>query len=192
MSAPGPYGAWAPHPAPQSSPPAAPGSAPPQPAAPAPPPGPGVVPPFPAPPVEGRSARLWLGLGAAGLVAALCCGGGIAALVGIVVTTPGAVNEQAHAAVREYLDALKAADYGTAYDKLCAREKRNESRDSFINRHRNDPRVTAYTLHDVDLNQTPIEVPADVSFDTGSRTTVNYVLEQDPSSASFEVCGVDR
>jgi hypothetical protein len=183
MSAPGPYGAWAPAPPQRPAPPPPPQT---------PPPGPGVVPPFPAPPTEGRSTRVWLGLGAAGLAVALCCGGGIAALVGIVVTTPGAVNEQAHAAVREYLDALKQADYGAAYDALCESERRVESRDSYIRRHRADPRVTGYALGEVDLNRTPVEVPADITYDTGSRTTVTYILSQDPSTATFEVCGIDR
>ncbi|WP_306345175.1 Rv0361 family membrane protein [Rhizomonospora bruguierae] len=198
MSAPGPYGSpggpWAPGSPAHPWAPAHPADAPPpeQPPAPPPPPGPGVVPPFPAPPTEGRSTRLWLALGAGALAVLLCCGGGIAALVGLVVTTPGAVNEQAHAAVRKYLGALQQGDYGAAYDQLCARARRVETREHFVERHRNEPRVTAYQLGNVDINRTPIEVPAQVSYDTGSRTTINYVLEQDSRTATLEVCGVDR
>jgi hypothetical protein len=151
-----------------------------------------VVPPFPAPPTEGRSARLWLGLGAAGLVAALCCGGGVAALVGIAVTTPGAVNEQAHAAVGEYLGALKRADYPAAYGMLCDQIRAQESENEFESRQRSRPPIADYRLGDVDLNKPQVEVPADITYTSGGQVTVTYQLAQDPSTATFEVCGGDE
>ena len=74
------------------------------------------------------AARLWLGLGAAGLATLLCCGGGLGAGIGLGVTGAQAVNEQAQAVVGEYLDALRAGRYAEAYEALCPRLR--EARDA--------------------------------------------------------------
>lgn len=155
----------------------------------APPPGPGVRPPFAAPPTEGRTARLWLGLGVAGLAVVLCCGAGGTALVGLVVTQTQAFNEQAEAVVGGYFDALAEEDYGKAYDLLCDDIQRQESRERFAARVAQEPRVTSYSVGDVSLAD--LTVPADVTYAGGDQRTLEISLEQDRGTGEFEVCGID-
>jgi hypothetical protein len=153
------------------------------------PPGPGVQPPFAAPPIEGRTARLWLGLGVAGLAAVLCCGAGGTALVGLVVTQTEAFNEQAEAVVGGYFDALAQEDYGEAYDLLCDDIQELESREGFAARVAEEPRVTSYSVGDVSL--TDLTVPADVTYADGDRRTLEVSLDQDQGTGEFEICGID-
>ncbi|PZM98172.1 MAG: hypothetical protein DIU79_00805 [Actinobacteria bacterium] len=158
-------------------------------APPAPPPGPGVRPPFAAPPTEGRAARLWLGIGAAGLAALLCCGGGVAAMFGLVITGTKAINEQARVVVGDYLDAVRQEEYDRAYAMLCDSEQQRESPPEFERRMAAAPRIRSYTIHDVTLAH-EIVVPVDVTYDPGGQRTVRVVLEQDKQTGQLEVCGV--
>jgi hypothetical protein len=163
----------------------------PYPLVPGPPPGPGVTPPFPAPPVEGRSTRLWLGLGAAGLATLLCCGGGLAAGIGLAVTGAQAVNEQARVVVGDYLDDVRAGRYDEAYESLCPALRRRESQGQFVDRISDQPRISGYDLRDVDLTTGEIILPVDVRYAGGSGDTLRFTLEQDRGSGDFEVCGID-
>jgi len=158
---------------------------------PEPPPGPGVVPPFPAPPVEGRSARLWWGLGAAGLATLLCCGGGLAAGIGLGVTGARAIDEQAQSAVGEYLDALRSGRYGEAYEALCPRLRERETPRQFASRMAAQPRITEYDLGETQLTA-EIVVPAEVRYAGGEEDSVEFGLEQDTGTGELEVCRIDE
>ena len=128
------------------------------------PPGPGVVPPFAAPPTEGRTRRMWYGLGAGAVALVLCCGLGGLALVGVAVTLPEALNEQARAVVSEYLGAVQRQDYGAAYNLLCDAEQAGNL----------------------------LELPARLEYAGAAAEDVRFTLEQDRETATFEVCGVER
>jgi hypothetical protein len=157
---------------------------------PAPPPGPGVVPPFAAPPVEGRNARLWLGLGVGGAIALLCCGGGIAALIAFGLTSQEAFNEQAQVVVGDYLDAINDGEYAEAYDMLCESEQRAVTRTEFEEQVESQPRISSYDVGDLNLTS-EISVPVDVTYADGQRDRLRFLLEQDTGTGAFEVCGVE-
>jgi hypothetical protein len=157
---------------------------------PAPPAGPGVQPPFAAPPSEGRTARVWLGLGVAGLAVVLCCGGGIAALVGLIVTGTAAINERAHTAVEEYLQAVGAERYDQAYRMLCDELREQESLSEFRSQVVGAPKVREYVLHETRLrNDGDIVVPADVTYTNDVQESVNYRVTQDSGSGEIRFCG---
>ncbi|WP_173084195.1 Rv0361 family membrane protein [Phytohabitans rumicis] len=155
---------------------------------PAPPPGPGVTPPFAAPPVEGRTARMWLGLGVAALATVLCCGAGGTALVGLVLTQAESLNEQAQTIVGDYFDALSEEKYDAAYDLLCEDAQEDESPQQFAARVAREPKITSYEVGDVKL--TTLTVPTDVTYASGSRQTLEVSLAQDRGTGRFEVCGI--
>jgi hypothetical protein len=155
---------------------------------PPPPPGPGVTPPFAAPPTEGRTARMWLSLGVAGLAALLCCGAGGTAVVGLAVTQAEAFNEQAETVVSDYFDALSEEKYADAYKLLCNELQRDETPDQFTARVSREPRITSYAVGD--FNLTDLTVPADVTYATGGRDRLEITLDQDSGTGEFEVCGI--
>jgi len=141
--------------------------------------------------VEGRSARLWLGLGVAGLATVLCCGGGVAALVGLGVTGQQAINERARAAVGSYLDDVRAGRYDDAYRDLCPALKRRETADQFADRVADEPSISAYDMAErVDV--TELVLPVDVRYAGGDADTLRFKLEQDSETGEFEVCGIER
>lgn len=158
-------------------------------AVPAPPPqGPGVTPPFAAPPVEGRTARMWLGLGVAALAVVLCCGAGGTALVGLIVTQTEALNEQGQTIVGDYFDALSEGAYEDAYDLLCDELQEDETPQQFAARVSREPKITSYELGEVALPT--LTLPADVTYAGGSRETLEVSLAQDTGTGRFEVCGI--
>jgi hypothetical protein len=157
---------------------------------PGPPDGPGVQPPFAAPPQEGRTTRVWLGLGAAGLAVLLCCGGGLAAFIGLALTGVESVNERAHAAVAKYLQDLGAGKYPDAYKLLCDDIRNQQSLSDFAARMSERPKVTDYVLHRAKIiNNGEIDVPADVTYTDSTSGQVTYRLVTDQDTGEVEVCG---
>jgi hypothetical protein len=156
--------------------------------APPPPPGPGVTPPFAAPPTEGRTARMWLGLGVAGLAAVLCCGAGGTALVGLVVTQADALTEQAQTIVGDYFDAVAEGEYEDAYKLLCDEAQEDESPAQFTARVSREPRIASYQVGEFQL--TSQTVPADVTYADGGQDRLEITLAQDSGTGQFEVCGI--
>jgi hypothetical protein len=149
-----------------------------------------VTPPFPAPPIEGRSARLWLRLGVAGLAVAVCCGGGLAAVIGLFITGTRAINEQAQTVVTSYLDDVRAGRYSEAYDLLCDDLQGRETRGQFAARVSDEPRINEFVVGDVSI-LTEIALPVDVTYRSGNRETLRFLLMQDRSNGALEVCGID-
>lgn len=185
MTDPGADGVPTTHPAPST----APGVSAPQPSVPAPPPGPGVAPPFAAPPLEGRTLRVWLGIGVAGLAFLLCCGGGAAALVGLVVAGSQAIDEQSRAVVGDYFGALRDRDYDRAYELLCDPAQGQESPERFRQRVAAEPAISDYRVGK-SSTMDEITVPVEVTYTGGARDTLQVILRQDTRSGALEVCGI--
>lgn len=160
-----------------------------------PPPGPGVQPPFVVAPVEGRRARTWLGLGLAGGVLAVCCGVGVAAVGGLLVLGERAVNEQAQAAVDDYLAAVVERDWQQAYELRCAADRRAESLPEFRRRVSAGPQIETYEIGEIapqpgdELFSSAVTVPVQVAYADGTRTRLTVPLDQDPQTGQLEVCG---
>jgi hypothetical protein len=156
---------------------------------PPPPAGPGVQPPFAAPPSEGRTARVWLGLGVAAAAVVLCCGGGLAAAVGLFVTGNAAVNEQAHAAVEDYLQAVGDGRYGEAYRLLCTDLRDQVSQREFTAQVSEQPRVREYELRQTKVRtSSEYAVPANVTYTNGVQRSVVYRVVVERSQVRF--CGL--
>ncbi|MDG4832673.1 hypothetical protein O7627_25675 [Solwaraspora sp. WMMD1047] len=156
---------------------------------PEPPRGPGVRPPFPAPPSEGRTARLWLGLGVAALAVLLCCGGGSVALVGFAISGSEAISEQAQVVVGDYFEAVREGQYGEAYSLLCDEAREQETRAEFERRISAEPEIDSYQVGEATFG-IELVVPVDVSYAGGGRDSLRAELAQDSQDASLKVCRV--
>lgn len=149
-------------------------------------------PPFTAAPIEGRSLRLWLGLGIGGAVLALCCGAGIVSLAGLLVVGVEAVNEQAQRTVGDYLDAEIEADWEGAYQQRCAEDRQAETLEEFAGRISALPRIESYELGEADLTGPELRLPARVEYEDGRSERLLVPLAQNPQTGLLEVCGLDR
>ncbi|MEV4619819.1 hypothetical protein AB0J74_14065 [Asanoa sp. NPDC049573] len=183
---PGPHSGYD-TPAPDSPAPA-PGGSPLFTGPPPPPQGPGVVPPFAAPPTEGRTMRLWFGLGAAGLFLLLCCGGGAVALSGLTIFGVQALDERARVAATDYVSALERSEYAQAYSLLCEGQQARQTATEFAREQARAPRISSFVVRKTEM-VTSIVVPVDLVYASGSSSTVKFVMEQDTGTGDFEVCG---
>jgi hypothetical protein len=156
--------------------------------APAPPQGPGVVPPFPAPPTEGRRLRIGVGLGIGALVMLLVCGGGVAAVVGLVTVMNRALNEQAEVVVGAYLDDIGARRYAEAYASLCAETRATLTEAQFTGQVADDEPIRSYEVGDVNLTDVNLAVPVDVTYESGDTAQLRAYLGQNPETGQFQVC----
>ena len=155
---------------------------------PVPPQGPGVQPPFPAPPVEGKGKRLGWSLGIGAGVLVLVCGGGLAALIGLGTSLMGAIDEQAHAAVDDYLTALRGERFDQAYGLLCEDARRDETASEFRARVQAEERITDWTLGT--FNTVNLTVPVTATLEGGQVEQLKASLDQNQSTGQFEVCEV--
>ena len=158
------------------------------PVVPPPPPGPGVQPPFPAPPVEGKGKRIGWSLGIGAAVLLLICGGGVAAVIGLVSSSTGALNERAHKAVTEYLDAVDSKQYVKAYGLLCRQARDDETPSQYTQRISQNRPIQHYQLGDLDLVN--LSVPVDATFENGDTARLEAYLGQNQDTGAFEVCDV--
>jgi hypothetical protein len=148
-----------------------------------------VQPPFAAPPQEGRTTRVWLGLGAAGLAVLLCCGGGVAAIVGLALTGVESLNERAHATVAKYLQDLGADRYPDAYKLLCSDIRNQQSLSEFSARMSQQPKVTDYVLHRSKIVNSEVDVPADLTYTDNTHAQLTYRVVTDQDTGDVQVCG---
>ena len=158
---------------------------------PEPPQGPGVYPPFPAPPVEGKGFRIGLGLGIGAAVAALVCGGGVAAVIGLATTMSKALDEQATKVVGNYFTALETAKFEEAYAMQCASEQQRLTQSEFIAERTAEP-IKTHSIGSLDLTSVDLAVPVTVSWVDGDVTDVQVHLAQSSDTGQFEVCGVEE
>jgi len=159
---------------------------PPYAAVPPPPPGPGVQPPFPAPPVEGKGKRIGWTLGIGAGVLLLICGGGVAAVAGLITSGRSALQEQTHKVVAAYMDALVAQRYDRAYAMLCREAKQDESPAEYRVRVSGMEPIVSYHLEKLDLIN--FAVPVDATYDTGDTGQLLAYLGQNQDTGAFEVC----
>ncbi|MFI9643162.1 hypothetical protein ACIG87_24435 [Micromonospora sp. NPDC051925] len=124
-----------------------------------------------------------------GVAALLCCGVPAGA---VYLYRTDARDEPAMRAVGDaYLSAVVRRDFGTAYDLLCAADRRRQSRAAWVDHapHRSGP--TGFRITDVTIER-PSETPtlrtviAEVDYpDQASRTVHLSVERQD---GSWKVC----
>jgi hypothetical protein len=160
--------------------------------APAPPHGPGVVPLFPAPPTEGRGRRIGVGLGVAGGLVLVICGGGLVAGIGLVSSFSSAANEQAHKVIGDYLDDIRDKHYNQAWAAQCQKERDAESQADFADRVSQDQPIVSYSVGAVDLTSVDPAVPVDVTYRNGQSGKIRVYLGQDRSTGDLQVCGVEE
>ncbi|MEU4422795.1 hypothetical protein AB0F81_19375 [Actinoplanes sp. NPDC024001] len=161
-------------------PPPVPGHVPP------PPHGPGVHPPFPAPPVEGKGRRIGLGFGVGGGVLLLVCGGGGAALYGLGLAADDALNEQATVVVSRYVEAVQDREFGKAYRQLCQDTRDEISEAEYTSEMAASQQITSYQVGD--FNSLTFSVPVRVTYSDGDVGDLRARIEQNTSTAEFEVC----
>jgi hypothetical protein len=154
--------------------------------------GPGVVPPFPAPPTEGRRLRVGWGLGVGAAVLLLVCGGGVAAVIGLVEVMSRALNEQAQVVIGDYLDDVNAKRYAEAYDSLCAETKAQVSQAQFTSDQAGQEPIRSYTVGDLPLTSVDLAVPVDVTYTDGSTGQLRAYLGQNRETGQFQVCSVEE
>jgi hypothetical protein len=138
-------------------------------------------------PAEGGGARLGWGLGIAGAILVLCCGGGFTAFVGLVVTQVAATNEQSRTVVTRYLNALRDDKYAEAYDLLCDEEQAALTKDRFETRERARKKIESYEIGEFDVYND--SVPVQESYRDGTTDEVRYFLKPDNKDARLEICG---
>ena len=160
--------------------------------APAAPQGPGVLTPFPAPPTEGRRIRIGWGLGIGAAVLVLVCGGGLAAVTGLVVVAGRALNEQAKVVVTDYLGDVKAKRYAEAYDALCDRTKAELTEAQYTSEQAGRQPIQDFQVGTMDLASVDLAVPVDVTYTDGSTARLQAFLGQSEQTGEFQVCSVEE
>ena len=157
---------------------------------PPPPPGPGVQPPFVAPPTDGSRRRRGIALGLAGAAVLVLCVGGLLGLGGLVVFGSQMIVDQSRAAVTDHLTAVRDGDLEVAYERLCDRQREEISEEEFRRTLEDAPPIETFTVGEPVISDR-IVVPATLNYANGTTETVDYLLEQDTSTAEFEVCGTE-
>src|SRR5262249_9789482 len=130
---------------------------------PPPPPGPGVQAPFVTPPTDGTRQRRWVALGLTALAAAVCCGGGLLGLGGLVVFGSRMVLDKAHATVQDYLTAVQERDYKAAYALLCDDQQHRIDEATFAETQDRGPALESFTVRDAVIGN-DVTVPATLRF----------------------------
>jgi len=117
----------------------------------------------------------------------------VVAFGGLFLTSYQAINEQAHRAVGDYLDAEIAGDLEEAYELRCEEDRRSESLAEFRDRVSSLPRIESYELSDADITPTGnVRVPALVSYENGEQERLLVPLAQNETTGELEVCGWHR
>jgi hypothetical protein len=123
-----------------------------------------------------------------GAAALICCVGALFGLGGLVVLGSQVVEDEARAAVTDYLTAVRDEKYGLAYDLLCDREKRRTSLSEFTNSFDDEPGLTGFEVTGVESAQRLV-VLTTLRYDNGDADSVRFVMEQDRQTAELRVCG---
>jgi hypothetical protein len=155
---------------------------------PPPPPGPGVRAPFAAPPTERNRKRMWIMLGVGAVLLVLCCGGGVFGFGAMVYSQAHALPVQARTVVTRYLDALRAGDYGGAYDQLCGQVRDRVTEESFAADQSRRPRMVAYTLDTAQITGSEVIVPARLETADGEVLRHEFGLVEDQRAGALRIC----
>src|SRR4051794_8646749 len=162
-----------------------------EPADPEPPRGPGVLAPFPAPPRE-RNPRMWVGIAVLATVVVLCCGGGIAGVVGLLYYGQSRIP----AAVDSFLGSVEKGQYAEAYQMQCSGVRKQQSEQEFAAQFAQGPKLSSHTLGSTQTaddgggSSQVFLVPADLSYDDGTSEQEDFVVITE--SGDYRVCGVNR
>jgi hypothetical protein len=162
-----------------------------EPADPEPPRGPGVLAPFPAPPRE-RNPRMWIGIAVLATVVVLCCGGGIAGVVGLLYYGQSRIPD----AVDSFLVSVEKGQYAEAYRMQCSGVRKQQSEQDFAAQFEQGPKLSSHTLgtaqaaDDGGSSSQVFLVPADLSYDNGTTEHDDFVVITE--NGDYAVCGVNR
>lgn len=132
---------------------------------------------------------MWLGIGVAALAVVLFCGGGGAALVGLLVAGSQALNEQAKTVVGDYFDALDDDEFRKAYDLLCEAAQQRESPAEFERRVSAEPEIASFQVGELSLTS-ELSVSVDVTYASGGQDNLQALLDQDPGTGGLLVCDI--
>ncbi|GAA3272753.1 hypothetical protein Dvina_46525 [Dactylosporangium vinaceum] len=153
---------------------------------PPPPRGPGVVAPFASPPRDRDLRGLWWSLGIGGLVAVLCCVGGIVGIVMVLPYLDSVGKDQVAAVVENYLTAVRDEDYAAARRQLCDDQQRTHTAAWFAD-HFGETPVTDFTVNADDvIIANAITVPARVREKT---TWVDRRFAMEQAGTRYVICG---
>lgn len=155
---------------------------------PSPPPGPGVRAPFAAPPTERDRKRMWIGLGIGAALLVVCCGGGIAGFVALVVAQNRAIPAEATAVVDRYLSAIEHHDYPAAYDLVCATHHSHESLAVFTARKSGQPELLSWQIDPPRIFGSEVLVPVLID-DSSGFSHQEFTLVQDDQAGGLRICG---
>jgi hypothetical protein len=131
--------------------------------------------------------RLWWALGTGALAILLCCGGGIAVFVGMIVTGTRAAQEQAEQTVGHYVESLERGKFDEAYNLVCDELQQRYTADDLEDLERRTVTSTGFTVGNLDL--TTLQIPVQLRYASGEPREVTYQLTQDKSTGKIEVCG---
>jgi len=160
--------------------------------APAPPRGPGVRPPFVAPPTDGARHRRGMAAVLAIVAAIVCCLGGIAGVVGVVVLGDRAVDEMARTTVADFYQGIMDAKYPSAYRLLCDGERQRSvsSLRKFKDLVEDGPEIVGYEVGELQIpDLETLTIGVRLEFKGSDPRQVKLNLAQDMDTGEFRICG---
>ncbi|MGH3748513.1 MAG: hypothetical protein ACRDT8_14085 [Micromonosporaceae bacterium] len=168
------------------------------------PPGPGVRPPFAAPPVRKQGGKLALALVLGSVGAVVCLIAAAAIFGGVMYQAFQDTDQEAKAAVSQYLDALRDQSYRDAYQLTCRAHRKEVPEAEYVANRRESAPLRDYRLGTIQApaGQAPpgaYAVPARLQFADGTMSNFDFVVVRErvrpksgPASSeefAFRVCG---
>ncbi len=144
------------------------------------------------PPRKGRTG-LWIGLGIAAFVL-VCCICAPAVGGGMIYLGYQADKQDTISAFEDYLSAVQAEDYDTAYGMLCDKDKKGLDADEYAASATDGPRLVSYDIGDATMwdgedLETGYEIDVELTWDDGDVENAAYaVYTTDLDIYDYEVC----
>jgi hypothetical protein len=124
------------------------------------------------------------------VVTIVCCLGGIAGVVGVVVLGERAVDELARTSVGNFYQGIMDGKYPTAYRHLCDRERGQLSMREFQDKVEDGPKIASYQVGEFqapDLETLTVSVR--LEFQGGDPRQLRLKLAQDANTGAIQICG---
>jgi hypothetical protein len=132
---------------------------------------------------------MWVGLGIGAAVAVICGVGGVVGLGALVVTANDAAKNEARSTATQFMTAWQKQDYKAAYKLTCPDLQNDVGYAQFADR-LSQQSVNTYQIGTVELTDTNLTVPVDVTFDPSGPDHLLLDMEVDQSAANrISVCG---
>jgi hypothetical protein len=145
-----------------------------------------------APPRKSRTG-LWIGLGIAAFVL-VCCICAPAVGGGVIYLGYEADKQDTISAFEDYLSAVQAEDYDTAYGMLCDEDKQGLDADEYAAWATDGPRLVSYDIGDTSIwsgdgFESGYEIDVELTWDDGDVENAAYaVYTTDLDIYDYEVC----